>query len=193
MLGRGGLRGRRMAGALAFLLCAAPLSAQEMGAAPARPSPILTIEQEKLFTDTLYGKAMLARAEQETRALQAENRRIEADLEAEEKALTERRATLPQAEFRVLADAFDEKVEGIRKAQEAKSRAFSDAQGAVRQRFFETAAPVLAELMAEMGADVILDKSVVVISFDRIDVTERAVARIDAVLGDGSAPAPAQP
>lgn len=166
------------------LVAASAAAAQE--AAPVAQIPILTLSQDRLFAGTLYGKAVQARIDEATRALQAENRKIESDLEAEEKSLTERRATLPAAEFRALAEAFDTKVQGIRAAQEAKARSVTQSRDQERQRFFETAVPVLAELMAERGAVAIIDKGAIILSFDRIDVTDAAIARIDAVLGDGT-------
>ncbi len=155
---------------------------------PAPKSAILTIDQDRLYTGTRYGQAVQARLESEAAVLQTEYRRIEADLEAEEKSLTERRATLPAAEFRAQADAFDAKVTSIRRAQDAKSRALTQDRDQARQTFFKTAIPALAQLMGELGAEAILDKSAVVLAFDRIDVTDRAIERIDASLGDGAAP-----
>jgi Skp family chaperone for outer membrane proteins len=160
-------------------------------------SPVLTLSQDKLFAGSLFGKAVQARIEELTRALQAENRKIEADLEAEERALTTRRASLAPEDFRALAEAFDTKVEGIRSAQDAKARTVTETREAERQRFLETAVPILAELMAERGAVAILDKGAIILSFDLIDVTDAAIARIDAELGDGGdtgqSPAPANP
>lgn len=150
---------------------------------------VLLVSQDRLFSASLYGKAVQGRIEEVSRTLQAENRKIEADLEAEERRLTEQRKILPAEEFRTLAEAFDAKVEGIRAAQEAKARSITQQREAERQRFFEIAVPILAQLMAEQGAVAILDKSAVVLSFDRIDITDTAIARIDAELGDGSAAA----
>ncbi|MDZ4095802.1 MAG: OmpH family outer membrane protein [Paracoccaceae bacterium] len=151
----------------------------------ASPSPVLTIAQDRLFSGSAYGRALQDSIDAQSRALQAENRKIEADLEAEEQALTKRRNSLENAEFRALADAFDAKVEGIRAAQEAKARSLNNLRDQEQKRFFETAIPILAELMTDMGAMVILDKSAIVLSFDRIDVTDAAIARIDSILGDG--------
>ncbi|MBT9243895.1 OmpH family outer membrane protein [Gemmobacter fulvus] len=171
---------------------------QPAASAPRFLSQLATVQQDQLFARTLYGRAVQARTEEASRALQEENRRIEADLEAEERGLTTRRATLPADQFRALADAFDVKVEGIRDAQEAKGRALARQAEENRQRFFQTAVPVLAELMSDIGAVALLDKSNIILSLDAIDITDRAVTRIDAVLGDGSslpapAPAPAAP
>lgn len=171
--------------ALAVALLAAGPGLRAEPAAPVRLSPVATLQQDQLFTRTLYGRAVQERTAAAARALQEENRRIEADLEAEERALTDLRPTLPAADFRARAEAFDAKVEGIRAAQDAKARALATQEEADRKAFFETALPVLTALMRETGAVVLLDKGSVLLSLDAIDLTDRAVARIDAELGAG--------
>jgi hypothetical protein len=54
--------------------------------------------------------------------------------------------------------------------------------------FLQASAPVLAQILQERGAVAILDRSAIILSFDRADVTDLAIARIDAVLADGAAP-----
>lgn len=179
-----------------------PVLAQETTAPPATgtvvpKAPILSVDEEKLFTDTRFGQAVLSRHRAEMEKLLAENRRIEAALEAEERDLTERRAILPAAEFQTLAADFDRKAEGIRAAQSAKDKALQARLESERQRFFQAAVPILAQILQESGAMAIIDKRAVILSFDRIDMTAAAATRIDAVLGDGGIPpdgtAPAQP
>jgi Skp family chaperone for outer membrane proteins len=51
-----------------------------------------------------------------------------------------------------------------------------------RRAFFRAVAPVLGEILGEKGAAAILDKSTVVLSLTAIDITDEAIARIDAVL-----------
>ena len=173
----------------ALLVAAAASPALSQGEAPVMGdlrSQIATIQPDQLFARTAYGQAMQARGAEAANALQEENRRIETALEAEERALTDRRRSMAPEAFRTLAEAFDTKVEGIRTAQEAKSRTLKRQAEEDRQRFFETALPVLADLMGEIGAVALLDKAGIVLSLEAIDITDRAVARIDAVLGDGS-------
>ncbi|WP_245749381.1 OmpH family outer membrane protein [Gemmobacter aquatilis] len=174
--------------ALAALDLAGGGAAHAQGGDDAFRSQIATIQQDQLFTRSRYGRAVQERIEAASRALQEENRRIETDLEAEERLLTQQRQTLAPDAFRKLADAFDSKVEGIRAAQESKSRAMTRQAEEDRQRFFQTAAPILADMMGELGAVALLDKGSVILSLDVIDITDRAVARIDTVLGDGAVP-----
>jgi Skp family chaperone for outer membrane proteins len=147
---------------------------------------VLTLDQDRLFSGSRFGAKSIEALEVQARALQAENRRIESDLETEEKSLTERRSAMTPEDFRAEAEAFDAKVKGIRKAQEAKARDLAAQRDAARQRFLTASAPVLAQILQERGAVAILDRSAIVLSFDRADVTDVAIARIDAILLDGA-------
>jgi len=179
-----------------LVLAVGSVAAQQAGNAP-RPqdfpvavpldrSSILTIKQQDLFEGSEFGKASLARLEAETQAITDENRKIESGLTAEEKRLTELRPTLKPEEFRPLADAFDKKVEDIRKARDAKSRDLTRQRAQDQQAFFKMALPVLAQLMQEFGATVLLDQSTVMVSLDRIDITQEAIARVDAMTAAAS-------
>ena len=173
----------------------APVVPETPPPAPARLQ-VLVVQQNVLFENSAFGRAAKDRLEAASNALVAENREIEATLEAEERALTEKRKTLPKAQFRALADAFNKKVERIRKEQDTKSRGLTRARDDDRQRFFQAAVPILADLMRESGAAVIIDQSAVVLNLDRIDITAKAIARIDAEIGTGAlsaGPVPPKP
>ncbi|MDR7125284.1 OmpH family outer membrane protein [Pseudotabrizicola sp. 4114] len=189
---RSALRGALVAGLAAVL--AGPLPAQEAEPVPplvSLQSAVVTLDRNRLFEETRMGQAILARLEAASNDLMAENRRLEAALEAEERQMTERRATLPTAQFRELAQEFDTRVEELRVTQEAKSRGLTRQRDIEQQRFLEASAPVLADLMQDLGAVAIIDRSVVVLSFDRFDITAQAIARLDAELGDGADLVPA--
>lgn len=181
----------RLVLALSLVLGLAPAAGlAQQQAAPAAPPQILTLDQDRLYADSLYGKALEARALEATQVLAAENRKIEADLSAEEASLTTQRASMTPEAFAALADAFDVKVEKIRAEQQAKAQKLETDRDAGRKEFFNAAVPVLAELMRQQGAYAILNRNAMILSFDAIDITDRAIAAIDAKLGDGSKPAP---
>ena len=196
---------RRLTGALAVLAMLGALP--EKGTAQdAAASTLLTIDQERLFVESLFGKAVMAREAAEARSLETENARIEADLIAEEQDLTNRRQTLSSEEFSALAAAFDEKVVRIRSEQDAKARELTRTRDSDRQQFSLAAKPVLDDLLVERKALAIINKSAVIRSLPAIDVTEAAIAKVDAALpqldakpepipeaapADGPVPAPA--
>ncbi|HBM62085.1 MAG TPA: outer membrane chaperone Skp [Citreicella sp.] len=179
----GGVRALLLA--LTCVLSAGAASAQDATRAGVVQSPILTLEVDRLYADSAYGRKVTAALEEQGADLAAENRRIESDLTEEERRLTEQRRSLPPAEFRALADDFDQKVQALRREQDAKARMLGDLSDNRRRQFLAEAEPVLAELMREAGAAVILDKRQVLLAAEVIDITETAISRIDAEIGEG--------
>lgn len=169
-----------------FLALAGPsgggLRAQQLGVPQ---MAILTISADRLFAESAFGRRVAAELEAEGKALAAENRRKEAELAAEEKALTEKRATMDAAAFRELADAFDRKVQEIRRTQDAKAREIGRKGEQARVEFFNAVRPVLERLMREAGATVLLERANIFLSTSDSDITDVAIARIDAAIGDG--------
>ncbi|MGV6813246.1 MAG: OmpH family outer membrane protein [Brevirhabdus sp.] len=149
-------------------------------------SPILRLDQERLFRQSVYGQRVVQELEAATRDLTAENTRIDEALAEEELALTEQRAKMEPAAFREAAAAFDEKVVAIRKSQDAKSRALSETLDRERVAFYEQAYPLLFEIVAAAGAVAILDSRAIILSSNAIDVTDVAIARVNDAIGDGS-------
>ncbi|HQU67450.1 MAG TPA: OmpH family outer membrane protein [Albidovulum sp.] len=178
--------------AAALFAGAAPLFAQT--ASPSPPaSAILTINQDRLYSESAWGKRAAKHLTDISAALAAENRDLEAKLVSEEKALTNARPTMDPEAFRKAADAFDARVVELRSAQDAKGRAIGRISDAERQRFYAAALPVMGEVLRERGAVVVLDSRAIFVSADSIDVTDDMIASIDAKLGageDATDPAP---
>ncbi|MBL4767554.1 MAG: OmpH family outer membrane protein [Rhodobacteraceae bacterium] len=166
-----------------LLLVPFVLPAQQLGMPQ---SPILTIEPDRLFNESDFGKRVIRQLEAESAVLVAENRKIEAELTAEEKTLTERRASMEPTVFRALANAFDEKVQETRRTQDTKTQELSLLRDANRRIFLQTARPILEALMRDAGAGVILDRDTIFLSANATDITDLAIERINSVLGDGS-------
>lgn len=141
--------------------------------------PILTLDQDRFFSESAWGRAIGVRAEAERQELMAENRRIEEALQQEELALTDRRALVPPPEFTRLASDFDTRVEGIRAAQEAKARALIEQRDAERRAFSAAAEPVLEAVLAESGASAILVSGAVIMATPAADITQTAIQRMD--------------
>lgn len=157
-------------------------------------TPILIIDSDAILRDTVAGQRVSSELQDKISALASENRRIEADLAAEERDLTAKRPEMEPAAFRSLADAFDAKVQNIRDEQDAKQRELQRAQEAEQQGFINSIAPILSEIGNRYGAVVILERRNVVLAADGIDITEEAIARINEQLGQkDDAPAEVPP
>lgn len=149
-------------------------------------SPILTIDSERFYQESAFGQRVLSDIEEQTNLLAEDNRRLEAELEAEEEALTDQRPDMEPEAFRALADAFDARVEAIRRDREDRSRSISELLEQNRDRFLQSAASVLEDIMREAGAGVILEQRSVFVSANAIDITDIAISRMNAALGDGT-------
>lgn len=188
------VRGRARSAACligAVLWLAAPVAGQTAGQAGARApveSPVLTIDSDRLFEDSKFGRQTVEDIEQIGAALAAENRQIEEELTVEEKRLTDLRPTMDPAQFRALADAFDAKVQETRRRQDAKSRELNASLESRRVVFLNAAAPVLEQLMREAGAAVVLERRTVFISSNAVDITELAIERLNLVLDEAVIP-----
>lgn len=169
-----------------FLILALALTGAGAVASQDVRSPVLTVDSDRLYRDSAFGKRVAREIETRGRAMAEENRALEAELETEERSLTAQRAELTPEEFRTLADAFDARVQTIRREREAQNRVLSELLEENRVRFLNAAAPVLEDIMREAGAGIVLERRGVFISANAIDITLVAIERIDASLGDGT-------
>ncbi len=175
--------------------------AQEAAAPPAALSPatasvpaqnpragagIYTLNQDQLYKLSAFGKRVQRQLLIRRKALKAENSTLESGLKAEEQHLTDIRKTTSPVDFRKLADAFDAKVQKIRKDQAIKSNALDSWAANERSRFFKLAYPILLKMAAELNAVAVLDERMTLISSRDISLTARAIQRINAELGDGA-------
>jgi Skp family chaperone for outer membrane proteins len=145
-------------------------------------APLLTLDQDRFFLESDFGRAAVERERAETAALEQENKRIEAELVAEEQALTDQRNSLSAEEFAARAAAFDEKVERIRTEQDSKANLLVEKRDAERKEFLQLAGPILGELLGERQATAILDKGLVIVALSAIDITDEAITKLNAAL-----------
>lgn len=185
----------------AFLVAACSLQAQDLGVTL---SPFVTMDSERVYGTTLVGQQITSDLEAKVQDLASENKRIAAELEIEELALTEQRPTMEIADFRTLADAFDQKVQRIRAEQDAKQRELQTLRDGERQSFIDAIAPLLSEIALKHGAVAVFERRSILLSADSIDITQEVIDRIDAALkvtvepspapeGDGAQPGPQIP
>jgi len=178
---------------LAFAAVAATVGAQETDEFPVPniqdeqvSAPLLTVDFERLFVQSAFGQRIAQDFTEARDNLANENRRIAAALRQEELALTEQRATMAPDVFRTEAEAFDAKAQGIRRAQDAKETALNEMLSDGRDQFLSVTRPILGQLMIDSGAVAILDRQSVLLSLSSVDITDEAVSRINAAIGDGS-------
>lgn len=140
---------------------------------------VVTLDQDRFFRASAFGRAVLADFDSQQRAMIEENRQLFEALEAEERELTEMRANMTPEAFAPLATAFDQKADRYRKTQAEKERVLNEMPAREFQRFWQAATPVLRALMREIGAKAIINQQFVILGAENIDITDQAIARMD--------------
>lgn len=175
---------RRVAGSVGLaimVLASSPVVAQSIGVVQ---SDVLVVNPDQLFAETRLGQRMTDELQAERDALIALNRDLEQQLETEEQALTELRAETSPEEFRAMADAFDRKVQQIRQDSERRARDLERSRSQAPVAFMRVVEPVLIEIMRDAEAAVILDSRATLLSVEEVDITDLAISRVDATIGD---------
>jgi len=147
--------------------------------------PIMVIDFDRVFNETLYGRRITQELSAERARVQAENDQLASELLAEEAELTAARATMEPEDFRIAAEAFNERAQRIRASREAESNRLVNLLETERAQFIQRIQPLIASLMTERGALVAMERRAVIVAIGDANATEVTIARIDSVLGDG--------
>lgn len=174
---------------LAGVLISAP-AVSVLAQTPGQQATFRILDQDRLLRGSRRGAEILAGIRAAEQALEAENQTIADQLAAEESALTEARATLAPDEFRLRADAFDARVEAIRAERQQRNQELRQQSDQAAQGFFAAALPVLVQMMNDEGILGLLKPDTLILGAEWLDVTDDAIARLDAAL---SPPAPDPP
>ncbi|WP_406870353.1 OmpH family outer membrane protein [Thioclava sp. 'Guangxiensis'] len=184
LIGLAGLTALVSVPALAQTAAQNGASATRDGAVSAN-MPILTLDWDELYQSSEWARRVKQQLARETASLGSENKRIADDLVSEEKSLTQRRASMTPQAFQKAAAEFDKKATDIRAAQKAKAEALAHQVEAEQQAFLKAALPLLDDLLREKGAQIVIDRRVIIRGLSQIDVTDDMRDIVDAKLGSG--------
>ena len=194
--GGGGSGGRANRARARRRPCAAPLLALGLALGLAAPhlapaaaqaqegQAILVVDVARVLANSGAAQA-LTRAEAELRArVEAQLDAVKAELEAEERALAERRPDMIPADFARLGADFDRRVRQERRAAQERGalllKFMEDGRAALRRRL-----PLaLEELRQRRGAAVVIDAAAVAAWDPDIDATAAAAAIFDEMVGE---------
>jgi Skp family chaperone for outer membrane proteins len=140
---------------------------------------IIAFDRDKVFQNSEAGRVLDAKIQTLRDDLVAENDRIYADLEAEEKSLLTLKGSLSSEAFRLKADAFDTKVTAIRAEQKLKSETVQQAYDQGARTFEQSLNVVLTEIAREVGAVAVFERKQIYLMSGSIDISAEAIRRLD--------------
>ncbi|MEI9884983.1 MAG: OmpH family outer membrane protein [Rhizomicrobium sp.] len=158
---------------------AAPPAPPPAGAKPTPPPKILVIDRAAILRGSAVGQNIMKQVRQLT--VQAEN-----SLKAKDAALRKEGAALQQ-QLAILAPGVKAaKIKAFEAKQAALQGEVQKAQGLIqggvlqaRQVVEKALGPILAKIMQERGANLLLDRNAVVLGTVDVDVTTAAIARLN--------------
>ncbi len=159
----------------ACLAFAAPVVAQD------EKTPILVVDMLRIRSDTAAGKDMAQKINDFRQRIDADLAERGAALRREEQRLAEERPKLSVDEFNSRVRAFEQQVFANREFSERASRRLQLVRATGTKLLRERVTAVLAKIMVARDAQVMLDASQIVISVDRLDITDEAIKRLDVV------------
>ena len=166
---------------LIFMVLLSSLSSSAVGQNRViNKSSVLVLSQDDLFKKSVAGRALLKVFEEKQALLFSEASKVEQDFILEEQKLTDQRLILAPADFQVLADEFDSKVEKMRKFRTNKDKKLQQDFIRWRKKFVQIVLPIVRELMAQYEASVVIDTINRGLIYDQnIDVTDIIIKRLD--------------
>ena len=139
----------------------------------------LVVEQERLFDESLFGKEIQTLEAGLRQRLIEEGSKLDQEFEAEERRLTELRATTDPAAFRELADAFDAKVIATRREQEQKAVDLNSANEDRRRQFLTRVGPILLAILEETDASAVVEYRSLLVAKQDLNITDEVIKRLD--------------
>ncbi len=140
---------------------------------------ILVVDTVRIQEQAAAAKSMQTQIQDFEKKLQAQAKSAEEKLKAEEVGLKQQQTLLAPEQFDVKRREFEAKVgEEQRKLQQVQQDmqvAVRTAQGALLKEL----EPILKELMTERGANLMVDRRMVLTSSDSLDVTPAVIERLN--------------
>ena len=149
-------------------------------------SVVFTVDMNKLFRSSDFGKLIILANNKARQRLQNENEELEAKLLSEEKELSKQRKLLSLDEFRPKASEFDKKVSIIRSEQSTKEENLNNKARKEKTEFYKRIYPLLYELLLEKGGLVLVDQRNAILWDSSVDITDDAIKLINQVLGSSA-------
>jgi len=160
----------------------APAPAQAAAGAAAAAPRIIVIDRQLILQRSAAGKEMLSQA-------QNLSKQAETQFKNEEAALTAEAGQLQQQLAILAPDVRDQKEKDFTNKQQAFQGRVAQRQAEIQAGFNKAAhevevalEPILKSIMVERGANMVVDRSAVILSSVDVDVTPIAVQRLDKAL-----------
>jgi len=137
------------------------------------------VDIQKIMRESAASVSIRAQIDEVRASFQGELDAKEERLRGTDEELKRQRAILAPEAFEEKRRAFEEEVLGVQRDVQAQNASIEQAVGGATGKIREKLIPILAQIMEERGATVLLDKSQVLVSDKILEVTTTALNRLN--------------
>lgn len=170
--------------AVGLLSAPGPAPGQEIA-----PAVLAVLDVQKVLRESVAVKALTGTMEERRTRYQAELRKTEEELRNAHQELARQRAILSAEVFADKRKQLEEQVAALQRAAQERKRGLDQAFGKGMAQVQRELAEIAGEIAEERGLDLILSKAAVVIVKSKLDITDDALARLNARLPEVTPPA----
>ena len=139
--------------------------------------PVLVLDLRKALNESVAGRALINNYRGKVINLNNEFNAIEAQLVAEEQALSKMRRTMEAIEFIKLAEVFDAKSSKTRELYRTRKQRLETNLSEDTDRLGLVLSQIAGAIMEEKGALIVMMKNQVIVSSNQIDITSIVMDR----------------
>lgn len=140
---------------------------------------IILVDFARVQEESLVGQNVISQLTQYGNAVTARKEALEAQLNAEGAELEGQEVILPPDAFKQKVEAFQRKARLADQELQQYRQTMVRAEQNANLEITNNLKPIIRQIMSDVGADIVLDKSLVYIAGTGFDVTDRVVARLD--------------
>jgi outer membrane protein len=190
--------GRRVAAGLVLLAIGCGGFAVRAADAPSSSLVVLVVDARRVMIDSKAGKTIQTQMQQQFASYQKGISQQEQELVTAQQDLQRQQTILAQDAFAAKAKEFDQRIaDARRRAQEAQGE-LARAEGQAQDKERLALQEILAAIAKEHGANIVLDKSTVLLFDGHFEITDEVMKRLDeklpnvtVVFSSPGSPAPA--
>lgn len=157
------------------------------------PPAIIVVDFQSVVRRSAAVRSIQDQINELRRGYQEEFGRIEEDLRATEAELTDQRPGMVPEAFMEQRRAFEERVIEAQREAQARRTALDEALNQAMDEVRTALLEIVADIAGERGADLVLDRSQVVLVDHGLEVSEEALVRLDERLPTVQVRTPPQP
>lgn len=150
--------------------------------APAAVADVVVVDMQSVLREADVAVELRRIELEERRALRAQLDAITEQLRAEEAYLTAVRDNTDREAFDAMVEDFDRRVREARQQAQETSASFQNRFSEAFAALDQDIAPVIADILDERDASVVLDRRSVLIMRDEVDITREVLARLNVAL-----------